>query len=62
MYICRLCSGLRYDKVNAKLVAAAETVFGNRFPNENLPNYLCQPCEKKLDIFSKFYKYIYSYL
>ena len=63
MYMSTLFWHLRYDKANVKLVAEAETVLGDRFPNENLPRCLCQPCEKKLDNFSKFYKsYIYTYI
>ena len=38
-----------------KLLALADTVFGDKLPNEdNLPHLLCPPCERKLDNFSKF--------
>ena len=61
--ICRLCCGVHdpkhtkniYRKANVKLLAIAETVFGDKLPNEdNLPRLICRPCERKLDNFSKF--------
>ncbi len=61
--ICRLCCGIHdpnhtkniYNKANVNLLALAETVFGDKLPNEdNLPHLLCRPCERKLVNFSKF--------
>ena len=44
-----------YHKANVKLLALAETVFGDKLLNEDyLPRLLCRPCERKLDNFSKF--------
>jgi hypothetical protein len=65
--ICRLCCGIYdpkytknlYNKANARLLALAEAVFGDKLPNEdNLPRLLCRPCERKLDNFSKFKKMV----